>query len=402
MTKKKYTNYTFEELIHDQEFVEAIQNITTEKEWRKFLELNEDSKENILKAKKFIALFWINNEQLASDKKHELWLKIRDFNKTYATRNKTIQFKRLIRIAATVLIVISFSSILYLSLYNKRNQYAFSETNNRMNTENTVLTLTSGERIEINKEEAKIAVLDDETVQIDNDTIQKNELVAASSENEFILNELVVPFGKKTTLVLNDGTKVWLNAGTKFAFPQKFIGKKRKVYIDGEGYFEVAKDKEQPFIVSSEKINVEVLGTKFNMNSYSEDEQSETVLLEGSVVVWSDSKLIRDKITMSPNQKVTYDLTDKTLNVVSEPDAGDYIAWIDGWYKFSNESLEQVLIKVGRFYNITFHYDNVEIQKALPISGKLYLKESFDEVMLTLSKVANIEFEIKGNNVIIN
>jgi len=402
MTKRKYIDYSFEELIHNQEFVETIQNISTEKEWREFLELHNASRENILKAKKFISLFHVRNEQLNPDRKHELWLKIRDFNKTYVSQNKTIQFKRIIRIAASVLIVISVSSVLYLSLNNHEDQYVFSETNKGLSNENTVLTLSNGEKIEINKEESKIAVLDNETVKIDNDTIQKAESLATSSEKELVLNELVVPYGKKTSLVLNDGTKVWLNAGSKLAFPQKFIEKSRKVYLDGEGYFEVAKNKKKPFIVSSGNINVEVLGTKFNMNSYSTDEQSETVLLEGSVVVWAENKLIRDKITMIPNQKVTYGITDKKLNVVPEPDAEDYIAWIDGWYKFSNENLEQVLIKVGRFYNVTFQYDKGKMVKALPISGKLDLKESFDEVMLMLSKVANIKYEIEGKKVTIN
>ena len=402
MTKRKYIDYTFEDLIHDQEFVDRIQDIYTEREWRKFLETHYESKENILKAKRFISIFQERKGQLDSEHNHELWLRIRDFNRTTcSSQNNRVQLKHIIRIAASVIILLSISSVLFLGLYNREGKYAFSEIENGMNTEKTLLTLTNGERIEIDKEESKIAVLDNEAVKIDNDTIQKKESIKASSEEEFVLNELVVPYGKRTTLILNDGTKVWLNAGTKFAFPQKFIGKNRKVYLDGEGYFEVTQNKKQPFIVSSEKLNVEVLGTKFNMNSYSVDKQSETVLLEGSVLVWSENKLLRNKVEMSPNQKAICSERSKKLTVISEPNAQDYIAWIDGWYKFSNESLEKVLIRISRFYNITFKYEKVKIVNKLPVSGKLDLKESFEEVLFTLSKVAEFEYEVEGNIVMI-
>lgn len=402
MTKRKYIDYTFEELIHDQEFVETIQNLSNEKDWHEFLEIHKDSKENIINAKKFISLFWIKKEQLNADKKHDLWLNIRDFNKAHKIENKTIQFRRFIRIAASVLIIVSLSSILYLSLNNRGSQYLFSEASNTTNTKNTVLTLSNGEKIEVKKEMSNISVLENEGVQIDNDTILNVPTATSSKNNELALNELVIPFGKKTMLELSDGTKVWLNAGTRFAFPQEFTGKKRMVFLDGEGYFEVAKNKEQPFIVSSKNMNVEVLGTIFNMNSYSSDEVCETVLLEGTVNVWNDNKLIKEKVRMSPNQKATFDASIKEMTVEPEPDAKNYIAWIDGWYKFENESLEQVFMKIGRYYNVTFQYDKIKIQNALPISGKLDLKESFKEVMLTLSKVAQIEYKIEGRNIIIN
>lgn len=402
MTDKKFTNYTFEELVHDHEFVQIVLSISTPKEWHDFLEANKDSKETIQKAKRFIDIFHIEEEQLNPEKQQELWLKIRDFNKSNVHKNKTIRLKRIIQIAASFLVIISLSSIVYLNFHNRGNQYIFSKLDDNSPFESTLLKLANGEKIEVQKDESNITILGDQAVQIDNDTVYRNQTEATSTKEELALNELVVPYGKKTTLVLSDGTKVWLNAGTKFAFPQKFIGKKRKVFLDGEAYFEVAKNKEQPFVVSSKNLNIEVLGTKFNVNSYSADKKNETVLLEGSIMIWNDNKLIKDKVKMSPNQKVTYDEADKELIVKSEPDAKNSIAWIEGWYKFSNENLEQVFAKIGRYYNVTFQYDRVKIQSALPISGKLDLQESFDEVMLTLSKVAQINYEIEGNKVLVN
>ncbi|WP_321374820.1 FecR family protein [uncultured Draconibacterium sp.] len=365
------------------------------------MEIHKDSKAKIQNAKKFISLFWIKKEQLNADLKHDLWLKIRDFNGTYKNVNNPTQFKQFVRIAASFLVIISISSIVYLSLFNRGNEYNFSEANSPSNEENTVLTLASGEKIEVQKEQSNITIMENEVIMVDK-TLHLNEIVESSDNKEYPLNELVIPYGKKTELELSDGTKVWLNAGSKFAFPQEFTGKKRKVYLDGEGYFEVAKNEKQPFVVSSENMNVEVLGTKFNMNSYSLDELSETVLLEGSVKVWNGNKLLNEKVQMIPNQKATFRTSQEEIIVESESEAENYIAWIEGLYKFKNQSLEQVFAKVGRYYNITFDYDSEKIRNALPISGKLDLKESFDEVMLSLSKVAQIEYEIDGKNVIIN
>lgn len=403
MTRGKYRNHTFEELIHDQGFVEKIKSLTSKSEWQKFLKDNHNSKEKILQAKKFILLFSVAEGHLQSDKKHELWSKIRVFNNVYKNSFQTKKLKKAFRIAASVLIVLSLSSILYLTFNNRESQYVFSEAKNISDQINPILTLANGVKIEVQKDESQITVLEKEnTVQINNDTIHSTKSATISTDKETLLNELVIPFGKKTIVVLNDGTKVWLNAGSKFAFPQRFTGKKRKVFLDGEGYFEVAKNKEQPFIISSKNINIEVLGTKFNVSAYSTDELCETVLLEGSVNVWSENKLIKDKIRMSPNQKATYNVAEDQMVVESEPEAENYIAWIEGWYKFSNENIEQVLLKVGRFYNVTFQYESKKIKKALPISGKLDLQESFDEVMQTLSKVAEIEYKIEGKKIIIN
>ena len=401
MTKRKYIDYTYEDLIHDQEFVETIQNISTEKEWHEFLEIHADSKDNIRKAKKFISLFRIKQEQINADVKRNLWINIREYNRTFKKESKSIQFKRIFKYAASLLLIISLSSIFYFSFFNQNDEYIFSESNIKRNAENTILTLANGKKIVAEKEQSNITVLKNEGVVID-ETLHDYESAVSSSDKELPLNELVIPFGKKIKLVLSDGTKVWLNAGTRFAFPQEFAGKKREVYLDGEGYFEVAKNAKQPFIVSSRNMNVEVLGTKFNMSSYSSDDLCETVLLEGSVNVWNDNKFFKDKVQMVPNQKATLNATEKEIKVVPEPDVQKYIAWTDGLYRFDNESLEQVLTKLGRYYNITFSYDNDKIKSALPISGKLDLQDSFDEVMRTLSKVAQIEYKIEGQNVIIN
>ena len=399
MNQKKYINLSVEELIHNQEFVETVKNIQYEKEWVKFLEQNRESKEEIIQARNIISLFNFEEGELNSQKKYELWQRISEFNKKHTKPTKTLRLSTFIKIAASVLIIISIGSVLYLSL-NKNNQYNFAETEGAINSKNTVLILADGNKVEVEKEESQITVLgNQDALQINNDTVYSGNLSDTQSKKELQWNELIIPFGKKTMLVLNDGTKVWLNAGSSFAFPQKFRGKKRRVFLDGEAYFEVAENNIQPFIVSAANTNIEVLGTKFIISSYSTDDFSETVLLEGSVNIWGANKLVREKIQMSPNQKVTYHINEKQMVLEQEPDAEEYISWIEGWYEFSNENLELVLKKVERFYNVTFEYNQNDIKNALPITGKLDLKESIEEVMYVLSLVAEIEYQREGNNI---
>jgi hypothetical protein len=403
MTFKKFKDYTFEELINSQDFISIVQNISTESEWIQFLEFNKESKDNIIQARKFILLFNTKEVHLDTDKKHELWLKIRDFKRNEVTFIKKINFRVALKIAASVLVILSLSGILFFSLYNNETEFEFTQTASNPNSGNSVLLITNGDKIEVQKDESKITMLGNQKgIQVNNDTIQTKNLTSDSSDGEQPLNELIVPYGKKTMLTLIDGTKVWLNAGSKFAFPQKFIGKKRTVYLDGEGYFEVAKNEKQPFIVSSGNIKVEVLGTKFNVNSYSSDNSSETILLEGKVNIWTENSFLKDKTQLLPNQKAVYNTTSNEITVETALDAENYIVWIDGWYRFSNERLEQVLLKLERYYNIDFQYNKDQINKAKPISGKLDLKDSYLEVMQILANVAEIEYKIEGEKIIIN
>lgn len=405
MTKnKEHTGYTLEELIHNQEFIDTVTKFDSEEEWNNFININVENKTNLLQAKKFISLFEEEQLELTKEKRHELWLRIKQSEELQKVRRHKFILRRNISIAASLLLIISIGSVLYSYFGSyKTPEYIFTETTTSDKQDNTTLKLANGELIRIQKDESQISVLDSKNVvRIDNDTIYEIGLDVSDKRDKISMNELIVPYGKKATLTLSDGTRVWLNAGSKLAFPQEFSGTNRQVFLDGEGYFEVAENKEKPFIVSSNSMNIGVLGTKFNVSSYDSDNKSETVLLEGSIELWcSKNKLFKNRIKISPNQKATLGSADGEISVDKISNAQDYVAWINGWYKFSNESIDQVFTKIGRFYNVSFSYDRNSIDSALPISGKLDLKESIDEVMYTLSQVAEIESRIEDNTIII-
>ena len=401
MHDKKYNDYSVEDLLHDQEFVSIVLKYSSDKKWGQFLESHQDSKSNMRKARKLIRLFKINLEQVEEERKFKLWKDITGFDKEYTRKNKIRRLKGVIRIAASVLIILSISSVVYLGLYQQKSFYQFAESASTLTTDHPVLFLANGEQIVLEKENPEIKFLENRDAIIINNEKMINIPAQNDNSEDKKLNEILVPYGRKSSLVLRDGTKVWLNAGSRFAFPQKFEGKKRTVFIEGEGYFEVAKNGKKAFHVFSESIEVEVLGTKFNLSAYKSDDFTEAVLLEGSVNVWGKGKPIRDRQLMKPNQKTVFSKVEKDLktSIVKNPQM--YISWVEGWYRFSKEDLTQVLKKIERHYNVTFSYDKNAMVKALPISGKLDLNRSIDEVMPVLSGVAKMNYKMVDDNLII-
>ena len=400
---KKYKDYSVEDLLHDQEFVSIVKRLNSPEEWEQFLQYQSESANNIIQARKILHLFQTSDYRiLDKEKNQKLWNNIYRFNTESSRHYKTIRLKTFIRVAASILIIISLGGLLYLHFSKIENQYQFSESRNDLKTDNPLLVLSNGNTVKLKKSESKIEVLKgQDAIQIDNDQIVENQSSNVKEPNKAKLNEVIIPYGKKSKIVLEDGTTVWLNSGSRFAFPQAFNGDKREVFLEGEAYFEVAKNVNKPFIVSTAEINVEVLGTRFNVSAYKSDNLSETVLLEGSVNIWDNSKFFKEKIQMEPNQKATYDKTTKNIALKSESESEKIISWVNGWYEFKNEDFERVLKKLEKYYNVKFEYDQAAVSKILPISGKLDLKESLNEVMIVLSKVAKIEYQISGKTVTI-
>lgn len=399
---KKYIGYSVEDLLEDPEFIAIVNNIKTGQEWERFLQANRSAKENIVLANNIVKLFKTTEEKLAEDKKYKLWKDISLFSKEFPRAIRRSRTRIYMRVAASILIILSLGGTAYFGLHRSEKSYHFTESSHELNTKSPMLVLSNGTKVELSNDNSSVEVLKGENaLLVNSDSIIQNFPVQQQENSIIALNEINVPSGKKTTIILADGTRVWLNASSHFAFPQRFDKGERKVFLEGEGYFEVAKNNSKPFIVSTQNIDVRVFGTKFNLSAYQSDNFCETVLLEGSVTVKSKGKLFNDKITLTPNRKAVYQLDKNTLVCSAAPDAEVYISWINGWYQFSNVNLTLILAKLERYYNVKFIYDQVIESQALPVTGKLDLSESLYETMTMLSKVARVNFQISGSKVII-
>lgn len=399
MKQEKYKGYSLEELLEDQDFVNQIINIKTNEEWEEFLKANYSAKYNIIQARKIIQIFKVSEGKLQDEIKFNLWKNINNLNKNHLRKPRVNRFV-FMRYAASILIILAIGSAIYWNYSTSDNQYNFTKIESLENN-NPILVLANKEKIELaaNKESNIVVLKNQDAVLVNNDSIIQNTQPQTAEQN--ILNEISVPYGKKVAIQLSDGTRVQLNAGSRLAFPQSFKGKNREVYLVGEGYFEVSKNEKQPFIVSTPKVDVKVLGTKFNLSAYSSDNICETVLLEGNVEIQGKGKVFNDQINLMPNQKATYSNDTKQLTKSSITDAGRYITWTNGWYNFSNEKLDRVLGRLERFYNVKFIFDKSLVENALPISGKLDLKDSISDVLGVLSGVAKIDYKIDEDNIAI-
>ena len=207
-----------------------------------------------------------------------------------------------------------------------------------------------------------------------------------------IMNQLVMPHGSSSKIVLSDNTVVWLNAGSRLIYPSVFTNKTREVVLFGEAYFDVAKNNEKPFLVQTSALEIKVLGTEFNVSAYPDDNVIQTVLKEGSVSIRQiDDIKSENEILLKPNQLASFDKSTK-LSKITNVNTNFYASWIDGLLSFENLDMNRVVKKLERYYDIKIQFEDPMLG-SIKISGKLDLKQNKEEVFEYLAKVSTTAFE---------
>ncbi len=212
-----------------------------------------------------------------------------------------------------------------------------------------------------------------------------------SVQDVIIQNQLITAKGSKGRFTLPDGSVVWLNSETKLTYPSQFAGDKRLVTLEGEAYFEIEKDMKKPFIVQAGEIDVEVLGTCFNVDSYSYTEFVQTALLNGSVKI--SGKGVKEPVYLKPNELFKYQKSDQVFSV-REAKVGLYTDWIKDRLVFDNDYLSDILISMGGRYNM-----DIECPEQFASSTRLSFtirQESIEEVLEAISLIAPIKYKIKN------
>jgi transmembrane sensor len=398
--KKEYLQLTVEELLENSEFIAWMLHGRHRQEWEAFLFENPEFKFTVNKARKILDLLRDRHDHLSDEDLLIIWKNIERFDEQVRNRTYQIRLHAMMRYAAVLIVAISIGSAGYWAFYQNQKSYVYTSGTDPGTGKQSQLHLSNGTTVDLEKENSKIALNSDQKIVIDNEKVIDLSKMSQSGESK--MNEVVIPYGKKSQLILEDGTKVWINAGSRMAFPTKFTGKKREVFLEGEAYFEVVHNQNQPFVVNTSDIAIKVLGTRFNLSAYKTDKAAETVLLEGKVTVSERSALgfLKSETILSPNQKASYDRNSHSISIINVTDADLSIAWTEGWFKFSQQSLNDVLSKLERYYNVKFVFDSNFPTTDL-ISGKLDLKESVELVMVALADVANIKYRIDGNKIYI-
>lgn len=214
-------------------------------------------------------------------------------------------------------------------------------------------------------------------------------------EDVQLQNRLITPKGGEYTIMLADGTKVWVNANTEIRYPVKFSGNERRVYLEGEAYFEVAKNVTKPFIVEANGMEVKVYGTKFNLNTRRVD-QMHTTLVEGSVSVKPRGQ---SEVMLKPNQQAIFNKLSGRVSV-RDVDVMPYVAWHQGNYYFENKSMGEILDELSLWYDIQVFFMNPEMKNER-FSGYLPRYEQIDGLLSLIEKTSHVRFEIKGRVIVV-
>ena len=258
------------------------------------------------------------------------------------------------------------------------------------------LELVTGERLVLDStsnvttriEGAVIKAENKGTVIVDE---QKTDSVTESVE----YNRLVIPRGGEYKIVLADGSQVWINSQSVLEFPACFVGKERRVRLQGEAYFEVTKDTARPFIVEANGMEVKVYGTQFNVNTR-RDDQIQTTLVEGAVSVKPKGLA---EVMLKPNQQAVFNKFAGRVTV-RDVDVLSYVAWQRGNYYFENKSIGEILDELSLWYDIQVFFMNNEVRNER-FSGYLPRYEEIDELLSLIEKTSHVRFEIKGRVIVV-
>ncbi len=386
MTKSKsiieYSSFTFEDFLNDDYFIFTISNPTNPSDnfWRDFRKSQPANIEEFNLAVSFLELSGERFDYLSQAEVSSLWYKI---SKNKNTSKKKIErhYFIAITVAASILFIIMFSLNNYfnakthasdlISYVNGLPEISYTDQTQLVIADNKVLGM-DGKETTVNYETSLVKT--------------QNEEISKSDISQY--NQLITPKGKRSVLTLHDGTKVWINVGTRVVYPKEFSNKNREIYVEGEVFIDVTKDENRPFIVRTSKMNLRVLGTTFNLSAYSNETVHTVALVSGSIQVEINQE---NKVVLKPNQLLA---SAGEKYTVKDADVSSYMLWKDGIYKFNGAKLSVVFERLSKFYGKEI-ICNIDL-KDLKCSGYLDLKNDIGTVLENLSFI--IPFDVKYEN----
>ena len=304
------------------------------------------------------------------------------------------------RIAAAAVLILLTGAAAYWFWNTKKPNEAIAVTKDQNKTNDVapggnkaVLELADGSKIILDSanngtlaKQSSVSI-----IKLDNGQLAYNSQKGKPSE--ILYNTISTPKGGQYQLVLSDGTKVWLNAASSLRFPAAFVGKERNVELKGEGYFEVAKNAAMPFRVRVNDMEVQVLGTHFNINAYADEADTRTTLLEGSIRFLKES----EAHLVKPGQQVVAP-HQKPIVINDDVDLDEVMAWKNGMFQFESADLKTILRQAARWYDIDIAYED-EIKDRF--SGQISRNVNLSQLLKILELTGRVHFEIEGKRIIV-
>lgn len=299
--------------------------------------------------------------------------------------------------AASMLLLLSIGMCWVLLKHSENGMIPQTVATGSPGSSKALLILASGEKIKLDKNELKHIRESGTTIAGDTGMLvyQENQREA---EAVATYNELIIPRGGEYSLCLSDGTVVHLNSESRLKYPVTFSGEERQVWLEGEAYFEVKKSAGKRFIVSSSGVDVTVLGTKFNVTSYSGSGKVITTLVEGCVEVSVENQPGKQS-RLQPDQQAVFDQLTGELKT-REVDVLLYTSWKDGYYTFEQQPIGEIMEILARWYDIDIVFQDPDRRKTR-FTGRLKRYDEMEEMLLMFRLTQGIQCRQEGKTVII-
>ena len=311
---------------------------------------------------------------------------------------KNRRMKTIIRYAAILTLPIVAASIFLLQKNDRQAIVSISEVI-KPGEHKAVLITGGGERITLS--DSTLSPIQEQNGMIVN--VMNNKVFYTLPEDSLctqespIFNTLQIPRGGEYFLTLADGTEVWLNAETEIRYPVQFTGNKRVVYLDGEAYFTVAPDKKKPFTVVSTHASVSVLGTQFNFRAYPDEQDVQTTLVSGSVIMQSEK--YKQQVKLVPGEQGVLEKRSANLTKL-EVNTYLYTAWKDGRFAFRDARLEDLFNILARWYDLSIFYQSPEA-KDIRFTGDLNKTDDFKSILKIIEQNERVTFTVNQRTVFI-
>ena len=318
---------------------------------------------------------------------------------------KTVRFvpRKYLRYAAAILLPLLVTGGFAWWYLRTPAPAGLAEIDNEIDpgTQKAVLILSDGGTVELGQGKSMTTVHEGDVSITDADNrISYVAGTEAAASLARVYNELRTPRGGGYNLQLADGTMIWLNSGSSLKYPVGFNDSIRQVYLDGEAYFEVSPGN-TPFIVSSGSMNTRVLGTSFNIYAYSDDSSYKTTLIEGQVLVETSSPgtSASSGMILKPDEQAVFIQSTGEISK-KEVDAAEYTSWTRGKLEFHNESLEEVMKRLARWYDFDYIFEN-EAARDLHFSARLDKNENISSVLEMLEMTTDVRFEFRDQRIVV-
>lgn len=338
--------------------------------------------------------FWNADQQLLA------WQKFNHYQSQFPVKAvRSFRLWKQVTVAASILLAVSAAILLMKPPAKSDNPIAKStvavQTDYAPGKNKAVLILSNGKKIDLNNAQNGSLAVDGQTAiqKTGNGQLVYAEQQGTQSLMTTAINTLIVPKGGQYELVLPDGTKVWMNAESSLVFPVQFTGNKREVRLKGEAYFEVAKNAEKPFMVQLNKMQVEVLGTHFNIMAYDDEPLVQTTLLEGSVKLRSSN----GQQILKPGQQGLMGAGNRF--VVKTANVEQAMAWKNGQFIFDDENMATISRRLARWYDISV--TDLRQDKSLTYTGSISKYKYASEVLNMLEMTGTMKYKITNGKVII-